>query len=35
MSARNKQVYYGEYLQLDKILDAQQPESEPGRQAGA
>ena len=21
MSARNKQVYYGEYLQLDKILD--------------
>ncbi len=28
MAARNKQVYYGEYLQLDKILDAQQLESE-------
>lgn len=25
---RNKQVHYGEYLQLDKILNAQQPESE-------
>ena len=28
MAARNKQVYYGDYLQLDKILDAQQLESE-------
>ena len=28
MAARNKQVYYGEYLQLDKILAAQQLESE-------
>ena len=28
MVARNKQVYYGDYLQLDKILDAQQPESD-------
>lgn len=24
----SKEVYYGEYLQLDKILDAQQPESD-------
>jgi tryptophan 2,3-dioxygenase len=22
-----KEIYYGDYLQLDKILDAQQPES--------
>ncbi len=28
MPAREKQVYYGEYLQLDKLLDAQQLESE-------
>ena len=28
MAARNKQVYYGEYLQLNKLLGAQQLESE-------
>ncbi len=28
MPVRDKQVYYSEYLQLDKILDAQQRESE-------
>ncbi|MEM9411594.1 MAG: tryptophan 2,3-dioxygenase family protein, partial [Planctomycetota bacterium] len=28
MPARTKQVYYGEYLQLNKILDAQQLESQ-------
>ena len=28
MPVRDKQVYYSEYLQLDKILNAQQRESE-------
>ena len=31
---KNNTVHYGEYLQLDKILDAQYPESfKPGKEA--